>query len=93
MVDVDGGESLDPGFAEPETFVSINGDCLPPAGGDIQQQQRRKENAEKAVQLTQPTVHKWMLKLSVKRGHKVSVAVVFQSRNTHIGSDVALGHL
>ena|SRR5207302_8010376 len=37
LVDMNGRESLNPRFAETETFVSINRDCLPPACGDIEQ--------------------------------------------------------
>src|SRR5207245_1852192 len=66
LVDVNGRESFDPGFAETEALVAIDSDRLPPSGGDIEQQQWRKENAEVAVQLTQPAVHNSMPILSVK---------------------------
>jgi len=56
---VNRGEPLDPGFAESEALIAIDGDRLPPPGRDIEQQERRKENAEEAVQLTKPAIHKW----------------------------------
>lgn len=49
LVDMNGRESLNPGFAETEALVAIDGYCLPQAGGDIEQQQRRKENSEETV--------------------------------------------
>jgi hypothetical protein len=44
LVDVNRRESLDPGFAEAEALVAIDGDRLPPSRGDIGQQEWRKEH-------------------------------------------------